>query len=302
MTRIKLHTRSFHPDATFGFGGLGFEGDSRGFKDDEGATSRIKHYFTINLQTSTVEGIVCLSDPSRNSVITGMQNDYTQERKQPRKDFDIKDITSYSPTGDQTVRLKFWYAGQNFAFPLANRDWGHSLYSTVVPDLDVTHDFTLRIERGKEKAHLTSSIGGDSFPNCESFMMKPGGPKCFIATHIRVGTAMTQLPGGRLLPMTRSFYELEWLEGDIPGSAMKIHVANDYTGDGSPQEVAPNGGTTRSAWNAVHLGRDASGGTLRQIEDHVPTGRQTLRQVQDKYNEVTTGIGQMLQDLSKPRY
>jgi hypothetical protein len=31
MTAITICTRSFHPDANFGAGGLAFEGDNRGF-------------------------------------------------------------------------------------------------------------------------------------------------------------------------------------------------------------------------------------------------------------------------------
>jgi hypothetical protein len=328
MTKIKLHTRSFHPDANFGSGGLGFKGDNRGFKDAEKVTSRIKHYFYINLKTQDVEGIVCESDPSENTVIPAildagvvgakiaippirrvpvppappMQNDYKEARKQPRKDMPTKSITAYRDDGDQTVRVIFWYAGQNFAFYGANTDTGHSVYSTVVPDLDVTHDFSLRIDRTNKKALMTSAIGGDGFPNCESFMMDPGDATCIIGTHVRIGTAMTQLPSGRLLPMTKTSYELEWNDGDKFGSAMDIHTANDFTGDGSPHEIAPSGGTSRSAWNAVHLGRDASGDWLRQIEDHVPTGRQTWRQVKDKFNEIGSEIGRELEKLGKPRF
>jgi hypothetical protein len=294
MSKIILHTRSFHPDSNFGFGGLFFRGDSRGFSDSVGATSRIKHFFTIDLTAGSIGEVTCRSDPSENAVISAMSNDYSQKRKQPRVTMPVKSITPYRKDGDQIIRLTFTYAGQNFAFPLANRDWGHSFWSTVVPDLDVTHEFSLRINRTEKKAYLTSSIGGDGFPNCESFMIDDAQAVCFIGTHVRMGTAMTQLPGGRVLPMIRSAYQVDWTDADQFGSPMQIYVANDYTGDGSPHEVAPSGGSSRSAWNAIHNGRDASGDWLRQIEDHTPTGRQTWYEIEKKYNEIVREIAQRI--------
>jgi hypothetical protein len=324
VSKLKLHTRSFHPDRNFGLGGLGFKGDSRGFSDSTGVTSRIRHVLTIDLTAATVGSVRCRSDPSENTVIPSvlsgrpeeaagqiitddlkdagvmspntpapraprilpnlnlppMRNDYTEARKQPRTTL-TENVTPYRPDGDQTVTLTLTYAGQNFAFYGANTDIGHAIFSTTVPDLDVTHKFSMRIDRTLHSAHIISDIGGDGFPNCESFLIDDSDATCFLGTHIRIGTAATQLPGGRVLPMTYTMCVVDWTAADKFGSAFSVQIANDFTGDGSPQEIAPHGGTTRSAWNALHRTRNASGDWLRQIEDHVPTGRQTWRAMKE---------------------
>ena len=322
MSKIKLHTRSFHPDRNFGLGGLGFKGDSRGFSDALGVTSRIKHSLTIDLTAARIGQVSCRSDPSENTVIPSalsgrpeeaigevvigdlqdagvvspntqvpriprllpnlppMQNNYTEARKQPRATL-TGNVTAYRTDGDQTVTLELAYAGQNFAFYFADTDVGHAVLSATVPDLDVTHKFSMRIDRTLHSAHIVSDIGGDSFPNCESFLVDDANGTCFLGTHIRIGTAATQLPGGRVLPMTYTMCVVDWTAADQFGSNFFVQIANDFTGDGSPQEVASYGGTTRTAWNRLHRRRNASGDWLRQIEDHVPTGRQTWRAMRE---------------------
>ncbi|WP_417839247.1 hypothetical protein [Tritonibacter scottomollicae] len=47
MTAITIITRSFHPDANVGVGGLGFEGDDRDFSFDKNVTARIHHIMPI---------------------------------------------------------------------------------------------------------------------------------------------------------------------------------------------------------------------------------------------------------------
>jgi hypothetical protein len=324
MTTLVLHTRSFHPDANFGAGGLGFKGDNRGFSDSLGVTSRIYHFVTINLVSKSTT-VVCRSDPSENEAIpailtqgaraaTGpagqvlipdlppMSNDYTEARKQPRATLTAK-ISDYRVDGNQSVQIDLSYAGKNFAFYGANTDVGHTIlggaegahdpapanddrwfwqrYTGAVPDLDVTHKFYIFIDRTVRSAHVTSTISGDGFPNCESFMVDSASGKCFLGTHVRIGTAATQLPGGRALPMTNTMFQLDWQPGDKFGVGLHVQIANDYTGDGSPQEVAPFAQTNRTAWNNLHKARDASGGWLRQIEDNVPLPRQTLREIRE---------------------
>ncbi len=193
-------------------------------------------------------------------------------------------ITPYREDGDQSINVRFSYAGQNFAFYGANTDAGHWVYSKVVPDLDVVNEFSIRIDRKLKSAHLLSTIGGDGFPNCESFLVDPANATCFVATHVRIGTASTQLPGGRVLPMTFTMAVMDWMPQDKFGSAFFVSIANDHTGDGSPHEIAPYGQTTRTAWNGLHKGRDASGDWIRQIEDNIPLPRQSIRAIKDWWN------------------
>lgn len=250
MTKIVVHTRSFHPDGQFGMGGLFFEGDNRGFSDRIGVTSRILHQFTIDLQAEQFTGVICTSDPSENMVprwtnqgvdagnagleraaeavgvpgkngrrvrdlphIPRMSNDYSQ----PRKNLSGK-ISRYRIDGDQSVEVTISYAGKNFAFYGADTNVGHYVlggrrsdggsdtgggswkiwedWNGIVPDLDVTHKLSLRIVRNRQFAVIASAISGDGFPNCESFMKDGAQETLFLSTHVRMGTAATQLPAG----------------------------------------------------------------------------------------------------------
>lgn len=228
-----------------------------------------------------------------------MRNDYVEQRKQPRHTLEGR-ITPYRPDGNQSVNLRLTYAGKNFAFYFADTDPGHYIlgggercreepgeeddrwfwekWRGAVPDLDVTHEFSIDIVRSSSHStQIVSAIGGDGFPNCESFMIDDASATCFLGTHVRIGGAASQLPGGRILPMTFSMFALEWTADNKFGEGLGVMIANDFTGDGSPQEVAPYGNSTRESWNAQHRGRDASGDWLRQVEDHVPLFRQTIR-------------------------
>lgn len=273
MSRLTLYTRSFHPDEDFGFGGLGFKGDNRKFSSSRKATSRVYHYIDIDLIAATFGKPVCDSDPSANYYAEdlGFKNNYSEPRKKPRHDELPHNITPYRKDGDQAVNIKVTYAGQNFAFPGANTDKGHWLYSKFVPDLDVTNEVSLRINRSAGKAVVTCRISGDGFPNCESFIIDSANNVLFLASHIRVGTAATQLPGGRAISMCYTLMEVDWNAADDTfGSNVRIQFAHDFASSGGPFELALSGEKDRIEWNKIHTGRDASGPTIRQFEDHFP--------------------------------
>lgn len=233
-------------------------------------------------------------------VLPPMRNDYSQARKKPRHKNE-GNITAYNETSDQTVKGKLIYAGKNFAFYFADTDAGHwvlggsvsdggnntdgggwTTWGGVVPDLDVTHDYAIRIDRVGKKAYISSALSGDGFPNAESFLIDSANNVLFLGSHIRIGTAATQLPGGRALPMTRTMLSVDFLEGDLFGGNVQVDIANDYTGDGSPQEVVAPGSYDRGVWNRKHTGREASGDWIRQIEDQVPLPRQSMRWVREQ--------------------
>ncbi|SCX09183.1 MULTISPECIES: hypothetical protein [Agrobacterium] len=236
-------------------------------------------------------------------ILPKMANDYSQVRKHPRKNISGK-ITPYREDGDQSVNGRLSYAGKNFAFYGADTDAGHFIlggnisdggpdtrggsakvwerWGGMVPDLDVTHEFSFRINRSSKKIQVSSAISGDGFPNCESFLLDSAKNVIFLGTHIRIGTAATQLPSGRSLPMTRTLLTVDWLPGDLLGPKVHVDLANDYTGNGSPQQIVAAGEMDLSDWNAAHTGRDASGDWLRGIEDHVPLPRQSWRQLKEQ--------------------
>lgn len=275
MSILTLYTRSFHPDEAFGLGGLGFKGDNRGFRSNTKATARIYHWIEINLHAAQFGKVQCDSDPSANwaagKIGIDISNDYSEKRKKPVHSEEPKNITPYRQDGDQAVNVKVKYAGKNFAFPLSNTDWGHSFYSSVVPDLDVTNEVSLRINRTAGKAVVTCRISGDGFPNCESFIIDSAGNVLFLASHVRVGTAATQLPGGRAISMCYTLMEVDWnAADDTLGSEVRVQFAHDFASSGGPFELATASVKSRDAWNKIHTGRDASGPAIRQIEDNFP--------------------------------
>jgi len=317
MTAITIITRSFHPDANFGAGGLGFEGDDRGFSFDTNVTARIYHIMPINLQMGTVEEVICDSDPSANAIADTvinetaeaalnptypygnripdapvMENDYSQPRKKPRHE-ETYSITRYTEDGDQTANIFLKYAGKNFAFYGADTDVGHTIlggplsnedandtgsgwiaegwipYNGVVPDLDVSNQVYLSMDRGEGKAYVQVNITGDGFPNAECFILDSAGGVLGLATHIRTGTALTQLPGGRAIRMCLTQLEdIDWSNTDTFGSNLSALAVYDYMSF-STTEIA-EGNVGREGLNNAHMRRDASGNMLRQIQDHVP--------------------------------
>lgn len=322
MTVIKFCTRSFHPDANFGAGGLGFEGDDRGFSFDLTDTSRIYHLMDLNLQTGRIEAVICDSDPSANaiadkvinagaevaaaglgipisSIVEGrvpdvppMANDYSQPRKKPRHE-ETKSITAYTEDGDQTANITIKYAGKNFAFYWADTDIGHAVlggplsneeandvgsgkiaggripFNGVVPDLDVTNQLFLLLDRATGKASVHMTMTGDGFPNAESFIIGSDGEILGLATHIRTGTAISQLPGGRSIRMCRTqLDDVDWSKTDTLGSSAKANAVHDYMSYSTTEVVEGNIG--RAKLNSAHLSRNASGNFLRQVQDNIP--------------------------------
>jgi hypothetical protein len=317
MTAITICTRSFHPDANFGAGGLAFEGDNRGFSFSLGASARIYHIMSVNLQSGRIESVLCDSDPSANAIADivinttaeaalnpvfpygdlvpnapRMENDYSQPRKKPRHE-ETPSITTYTVDGDQTANIFIKYAGKNFAFYGADTDVGHSIfggplsnkdrnntgsgriaggwipYNGVVPDLDVSNQFFLMLDRAAGKAYVQMTMTGDGFPNAESFIIDAAGGILGLATHIRTGTALTQLPGGRAIRMCMTqLDQVDWSKEDILGSAATANAVYDYMSYGTT--TVTEGAVGREGLNRAHLGRSASGNLVRQIQDHIP--------------------------------
>jgi hypothetical protein len=297
MGQVTLYTRAFHPDEAFGLGGVGFKGDNRGFSSNPKATARIYHYVVLDLTAAQKGAVVCDSDKSSNwalgKVGANMSNDYTQKQKKPRHTETVN-ITPYRKDGDQSVDARIKFAGKNFAFFLADTKAGHRFFggtvskeenrndtdsgslipwgdkfSGFVPDLDVTNHVVIRISRPSRKVYITCNVSGDGFPNCETFLIDSVGGVLFLASHIRYGTAMTQLPGGRAIAMNYTLMEADWNEDDTFGSQVKVQFAHDYAGSGGPFELS-RGPMSRGQLNSVHTGRDASGNAARQILDNIP--------------------------------
>lgn len=224
-----------------------------------------------------------------------MQNDYTQPRKNPRHTEDHS-ITAYRDDGEQSAIITITYAGKNFAFWFADTDLGHAVLggpnstpeannpgtgtinvpivgdvpmNGLVPDLDVVNQVTLFLNRETEKGYVLLNMSGDGFPNAESFIIDSATNVLGLATHIRTGSAMTQLPGGRSIKMCyTSLTDVDWSKTDILGANVDAAEVTDFMSY-SYTSVA-TGVMSRAALNDKHTDRDASGNILRQIQDHLP--------------------------------
>lgn len=283
MSRIRIHTRSFHPGETFGSSGLGFSGDNRGFSlgRSQAVTSRIRHFMDIDLIGARVIGYQPVSDPSHHEGMGTTQN-YTDPDKQPSATV-TGNVSAYREDGDQSFDVTVSYEGKNYAFPGA--DWEkkttigdyevsispkHGIRRSV-PDLDVTNRISGHIDRTDRWLHIVSDLRGDGFPNCETFAVT-GAKTLALCTHVRVGVATTQLFGNRRIPMGYVMLEAQIDGSDRLASTVKCEASLDYAGDGSPldlRSLLPSATLTRDEWNAFHTTtRDALGPESRREMDN----------------------------------
>jgi hypothetical protein len=263
MSRLILHTRSFHPLENFGAGGLGFEGDNRNFRTSTGVTSRIKNAVEINLEAAKLKTLFTLSDPSRNAIF-GWEQKYDDPRKQPTASVQGQ-VDPYRKDGDQHAQVFLSYRGQNFAMPKSD-DW-HDFYKGIVPELDVTNSLDIHIDRTEKKMTFTCRMVGDGFPNAESFLLDASNQPLFLVTHRRIGSATGQLAGNRRIAMAASSGKVEFPD-DLLSSGLEAYFALDYaTHVGGPIDLFEEGGSrpsSRAGWNQMHERRDARGGRVRQ--------------------------------------
>ena len=224
-----------------------------------------------------------------------MEDDYSDPDKKPRHE-EHGVITPWRVDGDQSANVTIKYAGKNFAFwfskgdlaedvlggPRSDRDrrddtgnasgWGSLFgWNGVVPDLDVTNRLSIRINRPKGEAIIMCTTAGDGFPNLETFLIDAAGQTLFLGSHVRTGTATTQLPGGRLVPMTHCELSVGWNPNDTLTGEVEVKTALDYMSFGVT-ELASNEAMSLDDWNKLHTGRDASGAWHRQIQDNIPLG------------------------------
>lgn len=281
MSRIRIHTRSFHPGKTFGKTGLGFSGDDRGFSlAVAGVTARIRHYMDIDLTRSRIIDYRPISDPSHHEGMGTIQT-YGDPNKQPTSVV-TGSCSLFRKDGDQSFEATVSYKGKNYAFPGA--DWErrfeigekyevsisprHGMRRTV-PDLDVTNQISGYIDRTTGWLHLTCNLRGDGFPNCETFAVT-AGETLALCTHIRVGVAAAQLFGDRRIPMGHTMIDAQVDSSDVLSDMVDIKSSVDYAGDGSPVDLlGPHGPMmARVVWNNIHTSRDALGPPERREMDN----------------------------------
>jgi hypothetical protein len=286
MSRLTLHTRSFHPMPNFGLGGFFYEGDNRDFSLETNVTSRIKNENYIDLTAATIEKGPTSSDPSRNAVF-GWDQNYKNPTLQPTGTISGK-VDPYRMDGDQHAQLFLTYRGQNFAMPGMDKPdqtvevrlptspgmpsypiqtTPRDVFETVVPDLDVSMSLDLMVNRTEKTMSFAARMVGDGFPNAESFLLDASQNPIFCVVHRRIGSASGQLYGNRRIAMAAGSALVDF-PGDVFGSDLTAYWARDYaTHSGSPIDLVDEFGSkpsSRSDWNRMHLAHDAKGDRIRR--------------------------------------
>ncbi|WP_182084193.1 hypothetical protein [Aureimonas sp. ME7] len=272
---LRIYVRSFHPRENFGRSGLYFSGDNRGFKTDPRATARITSIVNIDLQGHKITKERVFSHPSHNTYSQNKERateNYQDVRTQPTGDLSRPAMTPYREGGDQSFSYTFAYRGKNHAF--GQWDWDDAnttVENVIIPDLDVTYTVSGTIRRQAREFNINLTMRGDGFPNAEAIFYDTSGNPLFLVSHIRVGTATSQLFGNRRILMGSCSLRTEWLQGDLLGSSAYVLDARDYAGEGSPSTIGPLGQTTVSQWNERHTGRSAVGPeSRRRLDDSWP--------------------------------
>lgn len=192
LAEYKFNIRSFHPEKTFGWSGMMFEGDNRGFSlqsSGTGAvTSRIWHIFQLNTHNSSYTQTT-RSDPSK-APWSDKTEDYQGELAPRHELREFSGTTQSQYVKHFSATGHYW--GVNHAMPLS-KELQKSIGTSYVPRLDVKYQIKMDIDRLNRHIDLVVYITGDGFPNCEAFITDPSGRKIFIGVHVRKGAAPVTL-------------------------------------------------------------------------------------------------------------
>ncbi|MCF2863424.1 hypothetical protein ABMY44_10105 [Pseudoalteromonas sp. Cnat2-41] len=208
LADYEINIRSFHPEKTFGWSGLMFEGDNRGFSlkpsGTEGVTSRIWHKFYLSTKENKVHSKETVSDPSKapwerakrvyNGELAPKGRTFLTSRVFPNKH-----IYQY--------RMEGQYGGVNHAMP-GSPEIQEALDFSYVPTLNVKYKIVIDIDRQNGHMDIVTYITGDGFPNCEAFIVGPGGQAVSLGVHVRKGAAPVSLSLNADYPMIASAIRL----------------------------------------------------------------------------------------------
>jgi hypothetical protein len=208
LADYEINIRSFHPEKTFGWSGLMFEGDNRGFSlkpsGTESVTSRIWHKFHLSTLENKVHTKETVSDPSKapwerakrvyNGELAPKGRTFLKSRAFPNKH-----IYQY--------RMEGQYGGVNHAMP-GSPEIQEALGFSYVPTLNVKYKIVIDIDRQNGHMDIVTYITGDGFPNCEAFIVGPGGQAVSLGVHVRKGAAPVSLSLNADYPMIASAIRL----------------------------------------------------------------------------------------------
>ena len=116
LASYEFNIRSFHPEKTFGWSGLFFEGDNRGFSLRPSGrnfpTSRVWQRFLLNTEPGSVSALVTRSDPSK-APWSGQSQYYSDEALLPSERVALE--ARKLPGSISQLRISGSYGGVNHA-------------------------------------------------------------------------------------------------------------------------------------------------------------------------------------------
>jgi len=186
----QFNIRSFHPEKSFGWSGLNFQGDNRGFSLEPSGrnlvTSRIWHQISINPSASTVLIGKTESDPSQ-APWQGKPYEYNSLDLKPKSRI-FRTPPSKKPDGKTISTVKGQYWGANHAMPLSTT-LQENFEGTYVPEIDVSYTLVFTVNLKERYINIGALVEGDGFPNTEAFITDPSGNSVFLGIHVRQGAA-----------------------------------------------------------------------------------------------------------------
>ncbi|MDB6183279.1 hypothetical protein [Paracoccus fistulariae] len=264
--KFTLHERAFHPDENFGLGGFWFDGDSRGFSflPRGRVTSRVGVLMNIDAKESDIEAPSAYSDPSTSPLggYFSVHEKYEQEGTRPQAVYLSKSISRYTPDSIQNISLVMHSWGKNHAArPTQDyvRDDGASKLEPVIPNLDITLNFTMRIDLHRKKILIESTLRGDGFPNSEVFIRDSADTPIMLNTHHRIGVAAGQLFGNHNHMLASTEIEIDCDESaNFVGPIKAMRSVNFMPYDYDLLGVAGTTDFDIPGWNNLHISRDPS--------------------------------------------
>jgi len=204
LADYEINIRSFHPEKDFGWSGLIFEGDNRGFSLKPSGimptTSRIWHRFKLKTLTTTINDRKTISDPSKAP--------WSDEYKHyggvlaPKGSVTVKGGIPFA-ANVYPYRIKGNYGGVNHAMPFSSA-LQKTINMSYVPTLNVNYTISIDIDRLNGHMDIVTYIYGDGFPNCEAFIVGPDGHAISLGIHVRKGAAPLTLSLNADYPMITS--------------------------------------------------------------------------------------------------
>ncbi|PCK02985.1 MAG: hypothetical protein COA42_21570 [Alteromonadaceae bacterium] len=200
MPKLEFNIRSFHPEKDFGWSGLKFEGDNRGFSnkpsDQSMITSRIWHRYTIDTGTESITNRTTLSDRSK----APWSNEYKEYNGNLKPKGLLMPLHVRQKNNITYYKLFGSYGGVNHAMP-GSATMQKTFNISYVPTLDVNYKLRMDVDKHNKHIDIVIEINGDGFPNCEAFVVDAKGTSVFLGTHVRKGAAPTSLAANANIPM-----------------------------------------------------------------------------------------------------